>query len=479
MYAQSAGFSTEIFGSPLLGVQLKVRLRHNEKLNDHLLLAGGLQCPLPTRPSFFNVCNATLNSKPSLTPSLMLSRTPLAMPRKPMKPNSVSSRNSASWANKPFSLGPSANNNALKPTAMPAQTWRARKKKLHWRTRFGLIQIQEQIYRWRCTRKLLRPFSAAAAVRCRGYSLGLQRVLTDFGADHSFAQAIAKVKEHYLIEVPTSAARQHTNKHAAQMKEATPASASLPEGGVAQVVAQTDGCLIPIVKIAAKGPKDRRKRRQLDWQEARLSLAYRAGSLEKHYQATLQAVEVAGAQLLECARRAGAGQKSRIHCVGDGAGWIVRQVEDRFGGQGSYLIDFYHVSEYLAKAAEAISRAPQAWRRRQQQRLKSNRVGKVLEELTAHLEEEVVEDEPAPVRACWRYLSNRLGNLDYKGALAAGLPIGSGEIESGNRSVIQARLKRSGAWWKEENAEDMLALRTLRASGQWESYWNDLRQAAA
>ena len=165
-------------------------------------------------------------------------------------------------------------------------------------------------------------------------------MLTDFGADHSFAQATAKVKEHYLIEVPASAARLYTHKHAAQMKEGEPQTTNLPAGGVAQVIAETDGCLIPIVKIAAKGPKDRRKRRQLDWQEARLSLAREAGSLVKHYQATLQAVEVAGGQLLECARQAGAGQQSRIHCVGDGAGWIVRQVEERFGGQANYLIDF-------------------------------------------------------------------------------------------------------------------------------------------
>ena len=362
---------------------------------------------------------------------------------------------------------------------MRARTWLARKKKLHWQTRFGLIQIQEQAYRYRRTRKLLRPFSAAAAVVCRGYSRGLQRVLTDFGADHSFAQATAKVKEHYLIEVPASAARLYTQKHAAQIKQSEPEAASLPAGGVAQVIAQTDGCMIPIVKINAKGPKDRRKRRQLECQEARLSLAYRAGSLAKHYQATLQAVAVAGQQLLDCARQAGAGQQSRIHCVGDGAAWIVRQVAERFGRQANYLLDFYHVSEYLAQAGEAISREPQRWRKRQQQRLKGNRVGKVLDELTAHLEEEGDNDEPRPVRACWRYLSNRLANLDYKGAIAAGLPIGSGEIESGNRSVIQARLKRSGAWWKEENAEDMLALRALRASGQWESYWVELRQAAA
>jgi Uncharacterised protein family (UPF0236) len=307
----------------------------------------------------------------------------------------------------------------------------------------------------------------------------LQRVLTDFGADHSFAQAVAKVKEHYLIEVPLSAARQQTQKHAAQIKQLEPETASLPAHGVAQIIAETDGCLIPIVKIAAKGPKDRRKRRQLDWQEARLSLAYRAGGVAKHYRATLQSVEVAGQQLLTCTARAGAGQESRIHCVGDGAGWIVRQVEERFGGRANYLIDFYHVSEYLAKAAETITRTPQEWRRRQQERLKGNRVGKVLAELGPHLEEDEAEECQAPVRACWRYLSNRLANLDYKGAIQAGLPIGSGEVESGNRSVIQARLKRSGAWWKEENAEAMLALRTLRASGQWESYWAELRQAMA
>ena len=294
-------------------------------------------------------------------------------------------------------------------TTCDARSDLARKqKKLHGQTRFGRIQIQEQTYRSRRTRKLLRPFAAAAEVVCRGYSLGLQRVLTDFGADHSFAQVVAKVKEHYLIEVPVSAARQHTQRHAAQMKESEPTTPNLPAGGVAQVIAETDGCMIPIVKINAKGPKDRRKRRLLDWQEARLRLVYRAGSLTKHYQATLRAVEVAGAQLLEGARQVGGGRKSRIHCVGDGAGWIVRQVEERFGEHGSYRLDFYHVSEYLAKAGEAISSAPQAWRKKQQECLKGNRVGKVLEELGGHLEEEGDHDEPGPVRACWRYQSNRL-----------------------------------------------------------------------
>jgi len=57
------------------------------------------------------------------------------------------------------------------------------------------------------------------------------------------------------------------------------------------------------------------------------------------------------------------------------------------------------------------------------------------------------------------------------------LPIGSGEIESAHRYIIQERLKITGAWWKEENAADMLALRINRANRNWESYWNSRKAA--
>lgn len=80
----------------------------------------------------------------------------------------------------------------------------------------------------------------------------------------------------------------------------------------------------------------------------------------------------------------------------------------------------------------------------------------VLRALTPHLEPE--RQPEAPVRAAHRYLSGRRDQLDYAGARAAGLPIGSGEIESGHRHVIQQRLKRAGSWWHEPNAEAMLGL---------------------
>ena len=103
----------------------------------------------------------------------------------------------------------------------------------------------------------------------------------------------------------------------------------------------------------------------------------------------------------------------------------------------------------------------------------------MLAELEKDVEAETVVAADAPVRACQKYLSNRRENVDYKGALERGLPIGSGEIESGNKSVIQNRLKIAGAWWKAENAEKMLALRVNRANGEWNAYWKQQRRAHA
>jgi hypothetical protein len=162
-----------------------------------------------------------------------------------------------------------------------------------------------------------------------------------------------------------------------------------------------------------------------------------------------------------------------VHALGDGAEWIRRQTQEVFGIQGTFLCDFFHVSEYLGEAAlRCRKQAPDQWRRTQQKRLKRGAVKNVIEALTEHLEPAETQDEIASVRKAHRYLSNRLDCLDYPRALALGLPIGSGMIESGHRHVLQARLKKAGAAWLIESADRIANLRVLRANDQWESMWN-------
>ncbi len=315
----------------------------------------------------------------------------------------------------------------------------------------------------------------------RGCSRPLQRVVTDLGADLPFAQAANKLQEHYGVILSPSTIREVTEGHASALigdPETEPAWPTHP--GVAMVIAEVDGGMIPVVEVDPESA-DRRRGKQVLWKEAKVSLAHAYGSKTPVYGATLGGgVEVAGRQLLACAIAAGLGTNSQVHALGDGAAWIADQVAERFGTQGRYTVDFFHVCEYLANAAKGCApENPKIWLELQKTRLKNNHSAAVLAALGAALEPAAVPDRDAPVRACHRYLSNRLDHLDYQRALALDYPIGSGEIESAHRYVVQQRLKRPGAWWTPDNAEAMLALRVVRANGKWAAYWrNDLKEAA-
>ena len=321
----------------------------------------------------------------------------------------------------------------------------------------------------------------------RGCSRPLQRAIVDFAADQPFAQVQFKLREHYGFEIGESTIQRITLGHAQAMHAQAEAALDAQEfpqtaGRHKEIVAETDGGMIPIVTPDAS-QKDKRKGKTLAWREAKICLAHPKGSTTPVYASTIEGgVETAGQQLLACAVRAGFGVDSHVHAVGDGAPWIVGQVAEQFGAQANYLIDFYHVCEYLSTAAEAIvpdAAAQKAWMDGQKNALKTGRLDQVLRALTGHIEPSETDDDKAPVRKCHRYLSERRTQLNYRDALANELPIGSGEIESAHRYVAQQRLKRPGAWWRVDHAEYMLALRVKRLNGDWAAYWDGLRKTGA
>lgn len=322
-----------------------------------------------------------------------------------------------------------------------------------------------------------------AGVHHRGTSRPLQRVIVDFAADVPFAQAMDKIVEHYGVLLNESVIRRVTIHHGHQMHEIEPVEkdCSSPLES-AYVIAQMDGGMVPIV-APDDARSDRRKGKCLFWKEAKIALAHAKGSKELTYGGTLQGdVDEAGNALLGCVYRSGFGRETQVHAVGDGAKWIADQVEKQFGAQGSYLIDFYHLCEYLSAAGKAIESQQQGvskWMERHKDYLKHGDLDKVLKALKPHREGLEITDEDAPVRRCYRYLSNRRDQLDYAAAIDNELPIGSGEVESAHRYLVQQRLKRSGAWWRVNNAESMLALRLNRANRQWQGYWDCEMKAAA
>ena len=280
--------------------------------------------------------------------------------------------------------------------------------------------------------------------------------------------------------MPISSIRIITEHHGKAIFEQTKLISDWPDApGANYVIAETDGGMVPVVTIDPEA-KDKRKGKKLGWQELRLCIAHELKSRTLHYGGNFSGgVEETGRQLFDCAVKANFGRQTKLHSVGDGASWIKRQVEERFGSNGIYLIDLMHLCEYLAEAAPRCTDTPVPWLDEQKARLKTNQAAIILGTLLPHLEPPSTAEENAPVRKAYRYLRNRMDQVDYQGAIEKGLPIGSGEIESAHRYVVQARLKRPGAWWSPENIDYMLALRLCRINQQWENYWQDINQKVA
>ena len=321
----------------------------------------------------------------------------------------------------------------------------------------------------------MRPFSLSAKVENRGYSHRLQRAITDFGSDESFEKATKKLQEHYGIEIPISASRRITEFHGHVAEQISTRSSQDKRADI--IIGESDGSMVPIVRTGGKN-KDRRKNRTVFWKEAKLSLMRQRGKTIPKIAVTMGGPSESGMQMKQLAKQVGFKEGSSIHGVGDGAPWIAEQVEEQFGTQGSYLIDFYHFCDYLSSASKVCGALKdKQWFSQQKQRMKKGKLATVIAELNKWKEAEDIPTNEAPVRKLLQYIKNRPGQFDYKEAIDKELPIGSGEVESAHRYIIQNRLKISGAWWLPEKAQDMLNLSAMRHNGGWEDYWQNLKAA--
>ncbi|GLI35883.1 hypothetical protein DAMNIGENAA_33160 [Desulforhabdus amnigena] len=62
--------------------------------------------------------------------------------------------------------------------------------------------------------------------------------------------------------------------------------------------------------------------------------------------------------------------------------------------------------------------------------------------------------------------------LDYHIFLKKGFPIATGVIEGACRHLIKDRMDLTGTRWRMQRAESVLRIRSLRSSGDFESYWS-------
>ena len=150
--------------------------------------------------------------------------------------------------------------------------------------------------------------------------------------------------------------------------------------------------------------------------------------------------------LVEIQRR-GLEKAEEVVAVTDGAEWIQKFL-DHHCYDAVRILDFPHASEHLNAVAQALwgegSSTAKAWQDVQSHALKHDGPAQVLAEVRKLVAEQPDQPELAGHLS---YLEKRVQHMQYPTFQAAGWPIGDGAVESGNKLVVEARLKGSGMHW--------------------------------
>lgn len=168
------------------------------------------------------------------------------------------------------------------------------------------------------------------------------------------------------------------------------------------------------------------------------------------------------------AMKNGLPKAKNIVILSDGATWIRNIKEDLFP-EGQQILDFFHLSEHLSDFAKIYfnnnENKYQPWVEECKLKFKNGQHEKVISEIRNIKNKTSIKE----AENLYTYLENNRNNINYKQYLDNNYFIGSGAIESGNKIVLQRRLKGPGMRWNPETAQAMLTLKSKYQSGLWYS----------
>jgi len=247
-----------------------------------------------------------------------------------------------------------------------------------------------------------------------------------------------------------------------------------PDGPPVQQLS-VDGAMVPLVggvwaevKTLAVGTVHRLERPDGTEEPHTVELSY--------FSRLCDAATFAELALTELHRR-GIERAGRVCAVMDGAEWL-QHFTDCYRPDAVRILDFPHAVEHLGTAAQAAFGAGTAeateWLRYWRHELKHGDPDRVLAAVRAL---PAPTEEARGVRdGVVSYLDKRRTQITYAQFQAAGYPIGSGIVESGNKLVVEVRLKGSGMHWARDNVNPMLTLRCALGSGRWGEAWGQIWQ---
>lgn len=174
--------------------------------------------------------------------------------------------------------------------------------------------------------------------------------------------------------------------------------------------------------------------------------------------------------LVEMYRR-GVEHAQEVAAVMDGAEW-EQGYTDYHCPQAERILDFAHAGQRIGQVGQALwgEGTPQTrqWTAERLHQLKHQGPDAILSELSQLKEE---HPDMNIIHENLAYLQKRQTHMRYPQFQQQGWPIGSGMVESGNKLVVEARMKGAGMHWQRDNVNPMLALRNIVCSDRWREDW--------
>ena len=194
------------------------------------------------------------------------------------------------------------------------------------------------------------------------------------------------------------------------------------------------------------------------------------------YDGLLGDAEAVWALLIGYLRLLGAAYADVVECIADGAAWIWKRVE-RLRTLAEIppatlveVLDFSHASQYLSETIATGRRMSKAQCRALSKRLRhalrhqADGVEVVMEALHALA---TTRRGKAITRAL-HYVETHAHRMRSVSLEARKLSIGSGQVESAVRRVINLRCKAPGSLWTETTVSGLMPLRAAFKAGQWD-----------
>lgn len=264
---------------------------------------------------------------------------------------------------------------------------------------------------------------------------------------------------------------------------AAPAEAHSQGESIPILYIQTDGTGVPVTKKELEGRKGKQPDGNGKTREAKVGAIFTQTTTDSEgfpiqdeasatYLGSIETSEEFGPKLFAEAIRRGLYRCAQIVFIGDGALWIWAIAALYFPG-AIEIVDIYHARERLHELLADLHPEKGEFLEERKTRwldwLDDGLIEQIVDEAMRLLPEEGTRRDDLVTQI--EYYDRNKNRMRYAEFRAKGLFIGSGVIEGCCKSLIGARMKKSGARWTVKDANKIIALRCTKKSNQWEDYW--------